>query len=311
MSRAENDNNEKENTIKVNDYLTLHSDGHFEVKLLKERPGLNKESRNEMIERRKAEIDHLDGLLKIGKNPDIYAEMLSDATVDVIEKFVEKAGSYAAVANEYRLRYNAALSHLVEKEAEEVAIGKLINLKGAIRYAEQQGNIARGDKYFARFVTDDGGSIEQVGGNNNQGAGTRAEEQLNTPQAQSRSNQSGFSYAQNRKGNYNGQRPTVSIIRNYDNNHKRGGKTPESVCPLIFYPIKIFRRSTALSRGQFLFNVALRSSAARFAAKFPSIVTVSRRSPSSIFNMTFPFSLLTVILGSISPPPLRVPLPYF
>lgn len=130
-------------------------------------------------------------------------------------------------------------------------------------------------------------------------------------QAQSRSNQSGFSYAQNRKGDYNGQRPTVSIIHNYDNSHKRRGRTPESVCPPYYNPIKIFRRSTALSRGQFLFNAALRSSAARFAAKFLSIVAVSRRSPSSIFNMTFPFSLLTVILGSISPPPQRVPLPYF
>lgn len=51
---------------------------------------------------------------------------------------------------------------------------------------------------------------------------------------QGRSKQGGLSYSQNRKGNYNGQCPSVSIIHNYDNNHKRGGKTPESVCPLYF-----------------------------------------------------------------------------
>lgn len=136
----------------------------------------------------------------------------------------------------------------------------------------------------------------------------RKRNRQNNRMGQGRLNQGGFF---NAKRVSRGQCPSVSIIHNHDNNHKRGGKTPESVCPLIFYPIKIFRRSTALSRGQFLFNAALRSSAARFAAKFLSIVAVSRRSPSSIFNMTFPFSLLTVILGSISPPPLRVPLPYF
>ena len=130
----------------------------------------------------------MDKLLSVKKNPDAYAELLNDHSIKQIEEKLEKVGSYEELARIYRLRYNAVLARYSEKHTETNVIGGLYNLKGAIRYAEQRGNIARRSRYFAGRDIDNGRNVQEVGRNS-----PTAQKQITTD---NRSDKGGFSMPQ-------------------------------------------------------------------------------------------------------------------
>lgn len=175
------DNEGKIKSIKVNNRLSLRPDGHFDVKLLKPRPSIGVESYNDRVERRKAEIEDMDRLLQLGQNPDAYAELLSDHTLDQIEEYRNRMGwTYVRLAQEYERKYNGFFAKYSPKVTEENVIGALMNLKGAIRYARQRGNISRRNRYAIGRDSSDGGKLPKLGAGNAEGTEAGRTEQVTT-----------------------------------------------------------------------------------------------------------------------------------
>ena len=185
------DNNGKMKDNVINDYLTIKANGSFAVKLLNEKPPLRTESEKERIHRRKEEVSNMDKLLNVKENPDAYAELLSDHTVDAIEKRLNAEQiSYDKLAKEFLAQYNSNLAKYSEIVDENRVIGSLYILKGAMRYAEQQGNIARRNKPVSRNERNAGRNISEVGRTD-----TETTRQLNT-ETTKHSNTSAFSIAE-------------------------------------------------------------------------------------------------------------------
>ncbi|MBQ7629499.1 MAG: class I SAM-dependent methyltransferase, partial [Selenomonadaceae bacterium] len=130
--------NTRNSDNKINDYLTITADGDFDVKLLNERPAVGKETERERIERRKKEIANMDKLLDVKVNPDAYAQLLSDRTIDTLEKYAKQLGSWDKAEKSLRLKYNSFLANYSKSNPEKKVISYLLNLKGAIRYAGQR-----------------------------------------------------------------------------------------------------------------------------------------------------------------------------
>ena len=193
------DNEGKIESVKVNNRLSLRQDGHFDVKLLKPRPNIGVESSNDRVKRRREEIEDMDRLLQLGNNPDAYAELLSDRTLDQIEEYRNRMGwNYVRLAQEYERKYNGFFAKYSPKVTEENVIGALMNLKGAIRYARQHGNISRRNRYAIGRNSSDGRKLPELGAGNRAGTETGRTEQVTTKHSE----KSAFS---NGKASYGGE----------------------------------------------------------------------------------------------------------
>lgn len=92
---------------KINDYLTITADGRFDLKLLSERLAVGKETERERIERRQKEVANMDKLLDVRNNPDVYLQLLTDRTINALEKSAEQLGSWDTAEKYFRLTYNS------------------------------------------------------------------------------------------------------------------------------------------------------------------------------------------------------------
>ena len=96
---------------KINDYLTITADGRFDLKILSERPAVGKETERERIERRQKEVANMDKLLDVRNNPDVYLQLLTDRTINALEKSAEQLGSWDTAEKYFRLTYNSFLAN--------------------------------------------------------------------------------------------------------------------------------------------------------------------------------------------------------
>lgn len=96
---------------KINDYLTITADGRFDLKLLSERLAVGKETERERIERRQKEVANMDKLLDVRNNPDVYLQLLTDRTINALEKSAEQLGSWDTAEKYFRLTYNSFLAN--------------------------------------------------------------------------------------------------------------------------------------------------------------------------------------------------------
>jgi len=70
-----NVDNIKNANKKINDYLTITTEGGFDLKLLSDRPAVGNEPERERIERRQKEVANMDKLLDVRNNPDVYLQL--------------------------------------------------------------------------------------------------------------------------------------------------------------------------------------------------------------------------------------------
>ncbi|MBQ7630637.1 MAG: hypothetical protein IJS81_10570, partial [Selenomonadaceae bacterium] len=212
----DNDDKKVDNTKnankKINDYLTITADGTFDVKLLNERPAVGKETERERIERRKKEIANMDKLLDVKVNPDAYAQLLTDRTIDALKKYAEQLGSWDKAEKGLRLKYNSFLANYSKSNPEKKVISYLLNLKGAIRYAGQRKSDARGDR-----VDYNGGTGQSVRGigkildEETKAKGTRTETGTNEINQRHSDNQGVFYLDGNRKNSIGSSGNTATL----------------------------------------------------------------------------------------------------
>lgn len=192
----------------INDYLTIKSNGSFAVKLLREKPPLRTETQQERIHRRKEEVSNMDKLLDLKNNPDAYAELLSGETVNAIERRLSAEQiSYDELVKKFLIQYNSNVAKYSEIVEENKVIGSLYVLKGAMRYVEQRGNIARRNKSVGWNERNAGRNLSEMGRNDTKATSG----QLNTEaETQKHSKTGAFSIAE-KDGKFNVELNTESL----------------------------------------------------------------------------------------------------
>ena len=166
--RGDNEGKER----KLTNRITIREDGGISI-TLKYPPKLH-ESQKVRIMRRKAEVRDIDaGLVKKG-NRSAYVNLLSDRSRSVIDGRIARGESREDIAKEYLLKYNEVLANYSKGTPEEKVIGALVNLKGAMYYATDAGNLkgrdGRDDGAIARGQVADGQRVDEAAGQERAGA---------------------------------------------------------------------------------------------------------------------------------------------
>ena len=136
----------------------------------------------------------MDKLLDLSKNPDAYAQLLNDKSIKDIENHRHTLGdSWTRTLGHYRRMYQEILESNNKKNTEKQIVEQLYTLKGAIRYAERQGHIPRGNQFNVARTSE---RIARVVGKAEQGMGRKSAETATGNEittSHSENNQGGFS----------------------------------------------------------------------------------------------------------------------
>lgn len=166
--RGDNEGKER----KLTNRITIREDGGISV-TLKYPPKLH-ESQRVRIMRRKAEVRDIDAGLVAKGDRSAYVNLLSDRSRTVIDGRIARGESREDIAKEYLLKYNEVLANYSKGTPEEKVIGALVNLKGAMYYATDAGNLkgrdGRDDGAIARGQVADGQRVDEAAGQERAGA---------------------------------------------------------------------------------------------------------------------------------------------